>query len=80
MVMPLFKKHFSNLSTVDHDIEPSEHVFSPPSLQDKMGFDEVSRETVSVHLLFISFSHFLFWMHCLLYAVRVTADWKKLLP
>lgn len=66
-----------HLPTVDHDIEPSEHVFSSPSLQDKMGFDEVSRETVSVHLLFISFSHFLFWMHRLLHAVHVCLQTKR---
>jgi len=32
------------LSTVDHDIEPSEHLYTPPSPQSTMGFDEVSEE------------------------------------
>lgn len=31
-------------STVDHDIEPSEHLYSPPSPQSTMGFDAVSHE------------------------------------
>uniref|UniRef100_A0A3P8S8S9 Collagen beta(1-O)galactosyltransferase 2b n=1 Tax=Amphiprion percula TaxID=161767 RepID=A0A3P8S8S9_AMPPE len=26
---------------LDHDIEPSEHIYAPPSLQGKIGFDEV---------------------------------------
>ncbi|XP_056894259.1 procollagen galactosyltransferase 2 [Takifugu flavidus] len=33
--------HTITEALIDHDIEPSEHVFSPPSLQEKMGFDEI---------------------------------------
>ncbi|CAF95848.1 unnamed protein product, partial [Tetraodon nigroviridis] len=33
--------HTITEALIDHDIKPSEHVFSPPSLQDKLGFDEI---------------------------------------
>ncbi|KAM6921584.1 procollagen galactosyltransferase 2 [Xenentodon cancila] len=33
--------HTITEALIDHDIDPSEHVYSPPSPQDKMDFDEV---------------------------------------
>lgn len=50
-----------SLLTVDHNIEPSEHLYSPLSPQDTIGFDKVSYDCaepfiyLSVYLLFISF-------------------------
>lgn len=32
--------------TVDHDIKPSEFLFTPPKPQDKMGFDEVREQNL----------------------------------
>ncbi|XP_023273534.1 procollagen galactosyltransferase 2-like, partial [Seriola lalandi dorsalis] len=33
--------HTITEALIDHDIEPSEHLYSSPSLQDKIGFDEI---------------------------------------